>query len=220
MTLTAQPLDETKDRIRVAARQVICELGIDNVTTREIARAAGVNIAAINYHFGGKDKLAVEVFREVVRRSAEYRLARLEEILEKARISGARPDLEEIVASFVDGYFRGDAPAEGELLANLILKNRISPTPWTSQLIYEEIDGMATRYMSALEAALPRLSPAEVNWRYHFMVGTVVTAANHRDPEHRLERLSDNRVSTTKRDDMRRNLVDFIARGFGSVSEG
>lgn len=207
-------MDETKDRIRIAAREVICKLGIDNVTTREIAKAAGVNIAAINYHFGGKDKLAFEVFREVARRSAENRLARLEKILLTAHAAGEPPSVFEIVESFVEGYFRDDSPAEGELLANLILKNRISPTHWTSQLLYEEVDDMALRYMAALKTALPDLDQVEINWRYHFMVGSVVIAASHRDPERRLERLSDQAISTTHRDDMRKRLVVFITNAF------
>ena len=39
------------------ATDVFAELGFDGTTTREIAKRAGVNVAAMNYHWGSKEKL-------------------------------------------------------------------------------------------------------------------------------------------------------------------
>lgn len=51
-----------KDRIIFAAIECIEKDGIQAVTTRKIASEADVNVAAINYYFGSKDKLLDEVF--------------------------------------------------------------------------------------------------------------------------------------------------------------
>lgn len=49
--------DKTRDRLLVTAREVFAELGFKGATVREICRRAGVNLAAVNYHFNGKEAL-------------------------------------------------------------------------------------------------------------------------------------------------------------------
>ena len=53
----------TKDRILDAAEALFAEKGYKGVTIREIVRAAGCNVAAVNYHFGQKRNLYLQVFR-------------------------------------------------------------------------------------------------------------------------------------------------------------
>ena len=55
--------EETRWRLLLAATGVFAESGYRAATTREIARRAGVNLAAIHYHFGDKAALYREVFR-------------------------------------------------------------------------------------------------------------------------------------------------------------
>lgn len=47
----------TRNRILAAARQVFSECGFKGATVREICRRAEVNVAAVNYHFSGKEAL-------------------------------------------------------------------------------------------------------------------------------------------------------------------
>lgn len=54
---------DTRSRIMEAAVEAIGREGNLNVTIREIAERAGVNIAAINYHFSSKENLIAEVER-------------------------------------------------------------------------------------------------------------------------------------------------------------
>jgi AcrR family transcriptional regulator len=55
--------DETRRQLLEAAGEVFAEAGYRDATVREICRRAGANIAAINYHFGDKEKLYAEVLR-------------------------------------------------------------------------------------------------------------------------------------------------------------
>jgi len=61
----------TKERILAAAGEIFGAKGFKDATIRTIALAAEVNIAAINYHFGGKEGLYREVLRHVRRRAYE-----------------------------------------------------------------------------------------------------------------------------------------------------
>lgn len=46
-----------RDKLLDGALACLRERGYGNTSSRDIARAAGVNIASINYHFGSKDAL-------------------------------------------------------------------------------------------------------------------------------------------------------------------
>lgn len=68
--MTTESMKDYRTRIRLleAAGRVFAEKGHDRATGREICKLAGVNPAAINYHFGGKDELYKEALREADRR--------------------------------------------------------------------------------------------------------------------------------------------------------
>jgi len=54
----------TRERILVEAETLFAEKGYEAVSIREITGAAECNLAAVNYHFGTKQNLYLEVFRE------------------------------------------------------------------------------------------------------------------------------------------------------------
>ncbi len=56
--------EETRERIVRAAGEVFGRLGFDGTTVRQITRRAGVNVAAVNYHFRDKGELYIRVLRE------------------------------------------------------------------------------------------------------------------------------------------------------------
>ena len=53
----------TKERILGAAEVLFAQHGFDGASLRQLTAAAKVNLAAVNYHFGSKEKLVEEVFR-------------------------------------------------------------------------------------------------------------------------------------------------------------
>ncbi|MHC1753747.1 CerR family C-terminal domain-containing protein [Humidesulfovibrio sp.] len=58
--------DGTKNRLLRAASEVFSRRGLKNATVREICDLAKANVAAINYHFSGKDKLYVQVLKSYI----------------------------------------------------------------------------------------------------------------------------------------------------------
>lgn len=203
----------TRDRLREVAEELFAAHGIEAVTTRALAEGAGANIAAVNYHFGNKDNLAIEVFREVAHRSARRRIDSLDRIEAEAARTGRKPCPRDIVTAFVDAYVNEDAPRTGVLLAHLILKHRLNPSDWTRAVVREELDGLARRYVAALRAALPGLSAKQVYWRYHLMVGAILVALSDDGPDSRFARLSEGLCSPSDRVELRRELIDFLCGG-------
>ena len=54
---------DCRERILEAAGEIFADCGLRGATVRKICERARVNVAAINYYFGGKEKLYSEVLR-------------------------------------------------------------------------------------------------------------------------------------------------------------
>jgi TetR/AcrR family transcriptional regulator, regulator of cefoperazone and chloramphenicol sensitivity len=60
---TGKTMDDTRQKLLDAAGEVFAAKGYEAATVREICAAAGMNVAAVNYHFGDKEKLYLEAIR-------------------------------------------------------------------------------------------------------------------------------------------------------------
>jgi AcrR family transcriptional regulator len=63
--------DETQQRLLRAAVQVFADKGYEGGTVRDICRLAGVNLAAVNYHFRDKERLYIEAVKSVCSRQGD-----------------------------------------------------------------------------------------------------------------------------------------------------
>lgn len=57
---------DTKQRLLQAARRVFSGQGLQSATVREICDLAEANVAAVSYHFGGKEELYVAVLHDYI----------------------------------------------------------------------------------------------------------------------------------------------------------
>ncbi len=73
---TPAPSD-TRARLLSVASAMFAEQGVDAVSVRDVCTAAGANVAAVAYHFGGKDGLHLEALRASLRGMRERVLPRL-----------------------------------------------------------------------------------------------------------------------------------------------
>src|SRR5256884_3847765 len=79
---------DTKTRILDAAERLFVEHGFEATSLRQLTTAAGVNLAAVNYHFGSKE----ELFQAVLTRRLDPMNQERIELLEKVeRDAGGRP---------------------------------------------------------------------------------------------------------------------------------
>jgi AcrR family transcriptional regulator len=97
-----EPSSDTgsKDRLLRAARSCIAEQGFATTSSRDIARAAGANVASINYHFGSKEALVNEALGQCFGMWNQ----RVEEAFETAAGLGPRDQLAAILRAAIDSF--------------------------------------------------------------------------------------------------------------------
>jgi AcrR family transcriptional regulator len=121
---------EGRERLLKAATVLFADKGIDGVSTRELARQAGVNLSAITYHFGGKEGLYEAALQYVV----DLLAPRRRQVIEALRDSVAAADgeverLSEIAANFVRALIAAmTSPAFPMQPIRLLLRELLYPT--------------------------------------------------------------------------------------------
>ena len=60
--------NQARNRLLDAAERLFAENGYNGTSIRDLTSAADCNIAAVNYHFGGKDKLYIQMFHRQMHR--------------------------------------------------------------------------------------------------------------------------------------------------------
>ena len=170
------PTNDTRDRILDAAERLFVENGFDGTSMRMITGAANANLAAINYHFGGKDALVQEVFR---RRLAALNARRLDELDRlEAEAAGAPLKPSRIVEAFFGSALELAADTEhgGRTFMRLLARTYNEPNAFVRQFLAEEYAEVMDRFLGALFRALPEVPRAEILWRFHFMIGAMAFA--------------------------------------------
>ena len=199
----------TRERILDAAERLFAERGVAGVSLRAIIAEAGVNLAAVHYHFGSKDALVNAVVGRYAGPVNEQRLARLDEL---ERRYGRRPvPLRRLVAAFVDPVFERAAEGDrGRDFVRLMGRLLAEPEYFFSRIAPEQFQVVRDRFLAAFRRALPRLTAAEVFWRLMLMVGALAAALRMGEfgPE-----LSGGRVPPATPEQTRRRLLDFLAAG-------
>ena len=144
-----------------AAERLFSQYGIEGTSVREIIKAAGVNLGAINYHFGTKDRLALEVFARRIQPVNRERVARLDAL--EAAVGTEGLQLDEIL----DALIRPVLESEGhdlkscEDLMRLISRSFQEPNPEVKKFVEEQFTEVIHRFDSAILRVLPELPPGD-----------------------------------------------------------
>ena len=164
---------ETRARLIEAALDVFGRLGLDGATTRQIARQAGVNLAAIVYHFGGKEALHLAVAEHIVGRISTLLQPVLAELADErsfANPAAARKALVHVLGNWVDVILGN---AEAERWSRFIVREQMQPTRAfeTIERFMGGVHGLATRLVAT---ALERAEDEEVRLRVFTMIGQIL----------------------------------------------
>ena len=163
----------TRERILSAALDLFGERGLTGTTVRDIAARAKVNVAAISYHFGGKD----ELYRAVAACIAErlftqigHRAASVIEV-QPSDPQAALQALETLLETVLDVIV---GPPEMRRVARFMLREQMQPTA-AFDVLYGSLSRLhvaACRLLAAASGSEPEA--AETRLRAFMIVGQVL----------------------------------------------
>jgi AcrR family transcriptional regulator len=162
-------MPDTKTAILDAAERLFTEHGFHATSLRDITSEAGVNLAAVNYHFRSKHSLIGAVIARRLEPINRHRLEMLDEIESEA---GHRPPaVERVIEAFARPILEGACATNGTQFAPLLGRMYTEPKGFMVQLFNEHLREVARRFQNAFERALPDLPSGDLFWRLHLMIG-------------------------------------------------
>jgi|TARA_B110001454_G_scaffold139517_1_gene129581 AcrR family transcriptional regulator len=202
---------DTVERILDAAEALFSEKGFAETSLRNITTKAGVNLAAVNYHFGSKKSLIQAVFARYLTPFSHQFSDQLdvielqhntpEQLLKLLVITLAKSGLEKPEKFGVFMRLLGLAYSQGQ--------------GHLRKFLTSEYGEVFARYMKEVNRITPELSPKERFWRIHFMLGAAVFTMSSVDSLVAMENHDLGTQSDVK--DVISQLMPFLASGLMAV---
>jgi len=197
-------------RILFAAARLFAARGLAGVGLREITAEAGVNLAAVNYHFGSKEKLLEALFEQRAKPITEERLRLL-------ALCAPAPDRPPMLEQVLDAFLRPafslglEAGVDGATFGKLRARLSVESEDLYRRILSRAFDASTRRFLDAVVAALPELPRREVEWRFHFMLGTMIYSMANSG---RIQSITGGVCDPSDPDAILTRLIPFLAAGF------
>lgn len=187
--MTAQGLQElqisqdSKNKILDAAESLFAENGFEATSMRSITSMAGVNLASVNYYFGSKDNLIVEVLSRAIRPLNEQRIHLLEK--EVHRFGNDPVPLPNVLNAMLRPCLEVSFDPSREKTFQLLGRSLSEEGNFIQKIIEKEWVPIVGRFMTVLKKSLPDVPEEEIYWRMHFTVGAMIhSSCHHKDLTH------------------------------------
>ena len=168
---TRLPHGLARDRILDAAERLFAESGVDSVSFRDLAGAAGVSLSAIHYHFGGKQVVLEEIFARRAKARGEHRVKLLKALKRDRR---GRYPLDGILDAFLRPAFEVTRGDRNDLFNRLLARIAVEPSDKTRDVIAKAFDENDMLFIGEMARTLPQLTLSDLHWRFHFLVGAMI----------------------------------------------
>ena len=205
----------TAARILDVAEGLFVEFGLKATSLRLITRQAGVNLAAVNYHFRSKDALFEAVFARRFAPWARECVLELDALEARSAAGKTAASVEEVVMCFVRPALSlsRDPARGGAVFARLFSRVLVENHRQLREPLSRDWGHLVTRYTRVLETALPELSSDEVAWRLHLGFSVMFHAFAGNDI---LKVFGRSAVSARDPDLIVKHVVPFVVAGVRS----
>ena len=210
------PQAATRDVIMDAAEGLFSQHGIEGTSVRDITKAAGVNLGAINYHFGTKERLAIEVFARRLEPVNRERIARLDAL--EAAAGRRKVKLEQIIDALIRPAVEAKedgAPGCDDFM-RLISRCFQEPNPELKRFVEQQFAEVARRFDAAILQAVPGLPPGELFWRMSFVFGALHHGQERWLRFDQLPQPSGLQTARPDREGFIQRVISFVSAGLGT----
>jgi len=165
---------DTVERILDAAEALFAERGFAETSLRTITSTAGVNLAAVNYHFGSKKELIQAVFARFLTPLCRE----LDDTLNELMAASDRPKTGLLLKALFDtATLQGRDSVDGERVQRFMRLLGLAYTQSQGHLrryIVANYGDHYQRFTRLLQLSAPALDPLSFYWRLYFMLGATV----------------------------------------------
>lgn len=214
MTQTVETARDTKDRILDAAESLFARQGFAATSLRQITAGAGVNLAAVNYHFQSKEALFVAVVKRKIEPINARRLVLLDGL--ESQLPDVVPSLEQVIRAFFRPVF--EAQLLGVELGDfpkLLGRFYTEPGDWVARVLGGAFGEVLERFSRAFRRALPGLTGKDLAWGAHFMIGSM---AHYLAAGEILKFMSRGQVDASDTEEAYERLVAYAAAGLQAMA--
>jgi len=196
-----------------AAERLFAERGYEGASVRDIAKAAGAQIASISFHHGSKEAL----FERVVdRRASELSTMRLE-ALEAVR-SGNKPlTLEAVLSAFLRPYLEKAGAGDPQWLAYARLVAMVSADARWHEISERCFDPTAGIFIAEIAQLFPHAERSAIAVSFIFSVSAMLSLSTS---TWRIEALSASVGNQRAMDRLAGELVRFCEAGMRAALAG
>lgn len=201
--------EATRDRIFTAAERLFALKGFAEVSVRDITTEAGVNLAAVNYHFGSRDALLFEIFRA---RTSELNRTRARLLHEAQDAHEGETPLRAILEALIAPPTLWSDPDSPRFVSlQFLIRARSEGTAAMTEALEKDVTHLE-RFADALTRACPSLPKKAIFWRLHFVLGMI--HQNRVTEMDRLRNVSGGAAGNDPIETQIQLMVDFAEAGF------
>ena len=194
----------TKERILAAAEALFAQRGFDGASLRQLTASAGVNLAAVNYHFGSKEKLVEQVFKRRLDALNQHRLAELAKVAGKPATT-----LEDVLAAYIRPALELSHEGNGSLFMRVLARAFAEHDDTLRQFLSENYGHVMRHFTAEFARLLPQLEKAELYWRIDLVTGALTHAMSGFGMIQRKDNVSEQQ----HREQTAAHLIRFAAAG-------
>lgn len=203
---------DTKERLRNSAEVLFAAKGFRGISVREITERAGANLAAVNYHFGSKAGLLIEILEQHIGELNQERMAKLDQLEAEAAQSGKPLQLEQVLEAFLAPAVRRFLEEGGPDYPSLLARLHQDPTPELIDALVRIFAPVAERFFAAMRPLLPQLDDTALLARSMFLKGAMLHAIS--DGDRLTSALTRGQVRLNEPDRVLTELIAFCTAGF------
>lgn len=199
----------TRERLLKVTSDLVAEHGFDSVSLRSVTREADTNVASVNYHFGGKEKLFEAIQILYIKPIYEERLSRLDALLE----GGTEARLEDILDAFMRPLLSRVKVSNmnEQMFLKLMARCSTNNNGVYPEILMPLIQRTLSKYTKSLHSQLPSLSQDVLLWRLHYAFGAMLHTLMHSNT---LREISNDESGSPDFELQIKQLVEFCAAGF------
>jgi len=204
---------QVRNRLLDVAERLFCEKGFDATNIRDLTAEAGCNVAAVNYHFGGKDKLYLEVFRRHMLIMRDLRISSIDNVMSQ---NGREIALEDLLRAFVTSFIKPLVKENSaSCFSKLMAREMFDPHLPRSVMLEEMIIPVVNALQQALIKLCPDLDQKKAVLCIHSLIGQLIHTIRAREV---FDKVDNDKLPMAEFTGTVEHIVEFSAAGMRAAT--